>query len=104
MTKTSEEALIAILIEKLGGKVTITHEDFARADELEITRWDRPDTLDYKLTAERPPEILVGEIVTAEPQSIEPPKGHHHESWQLRRTNRGALYCAACGATVKDPA
>ena len=72
MTKTSEEALIAILIEKLGGEVIVTREDFYRADELEVTRWDRPASMDYKLTAKRPPEILAGEIVTAEPQSIEP--------------------------------
>lgn len=98
MTKTAEEALIAILIEKLGGEVIITHRDFARADELEVERWDRPATLDYKLTARRPPVTLQGEIVTAEPQSIE--VGHQHESWQIRSAGDGREYCAACGATV----
>lgn len=71
MTKTSEEALIAILIEKLGGEVIITHHDFHRADDLEVTRWDRPATMDYKLTATRPPVTLDGEIIEDEPRAIE---------------------------------
>lgn len=104
MTKTSEEALIAILVEKLGGSVEITHEDLARADDLALIRWDySPARMSYKLTTERPPEILAGEIVTAEPQSIEPPK-HQHETWQLARRFDGWLFCQACGEDIEhDP-
>ncbi|QPK40208.1 hypothetical protein SEA_JINKIES_77 [Arthrobacter phage Jinkies] len=103
MTKTSEEALIAILIEKLGGEVTITHEDFYRADELEVTRWDEPAKLSYRLTAARPPVTLDGEIVPDEPKAIEPkqlPTAHQCEDWMLVFPIDSAPYCAGCGSHV----
>lgn len=81
MNKTAEQTLIAILIERLGGEVKITREEFFRADELEVTEWDDPVTLTYKLTAKRPPEILTGEVVESGPQEIEPPQLMTANGW-----------------------
>jgi len=63
MTKTPQEAMIAILIHKLGGDVTITPLDLDAADNLELTRWDDPSTLGMRFTAKFPPVELVGELV-----------------------------------------
>jgi hypothetical protein len=94
MTKTSEEALIAILVDKLGGVAIITQEDLARVDEIAITSIYNPASMQTRITTERPPEILEGEIVTAEPQSIEP---HECEPWQVLKNDDGSRYCGACG-------
>jgi hypothetical protein len=99
MTRTTEQTIIAILVERLGGEVIITDHDMIRADNLELTTWDRPATLDYKLTATRPPVTLDGEIVEDEPKALGTLR-HQHETWQIRTDGRGGRYCAACGATI----
>ena len=68
MTKTPQEQIIAVLIHKLGGDVTITPKDWITADELELTRWDDPSTLGMRFTAKFPPVELIGELVDGQPE------------------------------------
>ena len=63
MTKSPQEQIIAVLIHKLGGDVTISPLEWITADGLELTRWDDPSTLGMRFTAKFPPVELVGELV-----------------------------------------
>jgi len=66
MTMTQQEAMIAILIHKLGGEVTITPRDLSTADDLELTQWYDPVSMGTRFTAKFPPVELVGELVDDE--------------------------------------
>jgi hypothetical protein len=84
---------VAALVARLGGDVLITDEEAARAGDL-VVKHDRARAQTRILL--KPVEI-VGEIVTAGQQSIEPPK-HQCESWQMIVDHPGRRrYCAACG-------
>lgn len=61
---------VAALVARLGGNVVITDEEAARAGDLTIKR----DPVTAQTYISLKPVEIVGEIVTAEPQSIEPPK------------------------------
>jgi hypothetical protein len=58
---------VAALVARLGGDVVITDEEAARAGDIVIER----DQLLMQTRIRLKPEQLQGEIVTAEPQSIE---------------------------------
>jgi hypothetical protein len=62
MTKTSEEAVIAILVARLGGSVTITPREFIDADSMELSRADDLMTGGFRLMSREAPIELVGEL------------------------------------------
>jgi hypothetical protein len=62
MSKTPQEAIIAILIERLGGDVTISPREIDDADEIELFRMENISGLGMRFTTRRAIEV-VGEIV-----------------------------------------
>lgn len=74
--RNSKDVMIGLLIERLGGEVTITAEDFRRADRLEVIEWEDLPGNGYRYTTARPPVVLQGEIVT------EPAADEYAEGWQ----------------------
>lgn len=101
-TLSNREATIVLglLVEQLGGEAVLTAEQ-VRTFDLEVESVYDPMTMKTTITARRKPETVEGEIVTAEPQSIEPPRmvsrGHACEAWQIIRGDDGIRYCTACG-------
>ena len=72
MSTHDELTLMAAIISKLGGEVTIYPRDILMADDLELVRWDDPATGDIRFTARPKPVELVGEIVDDGPREITP--------------------------------
>jgi hypothetical protein len=100
-TLSNSEAtiIIGLLVEQLGGEAVLTREDIVRVDDLEVVSEFNPATLKTSIRARRKPPTLQGEIVTAEPQSIEPPTCPHKFE-RLAWNFDGDLRCQDCGVTV----
>lgn len=94
--------VIGLLVEQLGGEAILTGEQVRRADDLEIESIYSPVTMSTTIRATRKQPTLQGEIVTAEPQSIEPPHDEpDHDcarSWFIDQ--HGIYRCSACQAPL----
>jgi len=70
MSKYHERAIIAALIAKLGGEVTLYPRDIIEAEDFELVRWDDPASGGIRLTATPPAVELIGEVVEDEPRAL----------------------------------
>jgi len=79
--------MFAALIARLGGEVTITHDEATRLVGVSVVRYDDPETLGYRFG------LTVPDFGQPSPDPT-----HQCESWMIRRGDTGTRYCASCGA------
>ena len=70
MSTQDEFMLMAAIINKLGGEVTIYPRDIQDAVDLELARWDDPASGGVRFTTRQKPVELIGEIVDDEPRAL----------------------------------
>jgi hypothetical protein len=71
MSRSPQEDIIAALLARLGGDVTITPKELYDAADLDLTRTDDPISRSLRFTAKPPPLTLVGELVNGDTLEIE---------------------------------